>query len=242
MASPIEVIKQGIEAGDWKKVVQGYNRLSGDKLKPPKGGIVVEMRSEDIPDRVRAEIERPLTEAIQDAIRQLTNALSTDDDDNNEQEEGEGDDDEDEEEPSPFEDDPGESVEARASEARAILRGERPLPDFTHVHAGVVEADEHPELGRKCRTEPFQIGSFKNEFVDDGRTCRSDIKVDRKLTRGLRPSQRRPPVRKVKVKCFKCEKHYTVDPEFAPKKIEARDGTKESTTFVCDGCMKRTVA
>jgi hypothetical protein len=285
MASPIEMIRQGIEASDWKKVVQGYNRLSGDKLKVPASGkrqVISRMEVDDIPDYLRNEIEQPLLKAMSEAIRRLQAALNSDDrsddpDEDEDEDPEEEDEDEDEEEddpdqpdgedydftpqeeedePSPFDPNsqmesenhaeenghPAGSVEARASAARAMLRGEREIPDFTHVHTGTPQGDEHPELGRKCRTESFKPGTFKNEFIDDRRRFRGDIKVDKKLTKGLRPSRRRPPVRKVKLKCFKCEKTYAVDQALAPRIIKTQDGVQEKTSFVCDNCMKRTVA
>jgi hypothetical protein len=129
--------------------------------------------------------------------------------------------------------------EEAASEARAILRGERPTPDFTHVHAGVPQGDEHPELGRKCRSEPFRPGTFKNTFRDDGRAFAGDTRIDKKLTRRLRPTGRRPEVRKVKVHCVKCERDFRVEPAFAPKVIKEAGDADGRTMYVCDECMRR---
>lgn len=252
MASPIEIIKQGIQKGDWKKVTQGYNRLSGDKLKAPSQ-IVAQMEVEDVPERVIQEIE---ANVITRAIGRLSSMLDINADGDIQEEEEEEEEDEDEDEIKEEEVDPGGetessppgeahpagSIESRAAEARAILRGERPLPDFTHIHTGKQEGDVHPELGRKARVEPFKPGTFKNNFVDDRRQCRGDIKIDRKLTKGLRPIRRRPAIRKVKVQCFKCEKKYMVDPDLAPRVIKAEDGSVENTHYVCDDCMKRSVA
>lgn len=260
-SNPLKVIEQGIKEGDWAKVVEGFNGLTGRKLKAPK--------SAGVGAGARARIEKPLVEAMSQAVALLSGALDTDAVEEEDEEPEKParrqkparrtkprtrrarpvslpevvEDDDEEEEPSPFETPPAEAeaggtTEERASEARAIARGERSLPDFTHVHDGTPAMDEDSELGRKCRTEPFRPGSFRNSFKDDGRRFSADKKVDRKLLRGLRPSRRRRPARKVKVKCFKCEKDYLVDPSLAPKTIKTK-GTREGTNFVCDGCLKR---
>lgn len=255
MASPIVQIKNGILVGDWGMVVKGYNRLSGERMKVPKNGknVQVPATAREVPAHVRADIERPFVHAISQAIEALQDALDSDEhtpdppavEDEEEEEDGQ------EEEPSPFveadiekeeEVSAGPSVEDRAAEARAILRGERPMPDFTHVHGGTPATDENPELGRKCRTEPFRPGMGRNEFEDLRGLHRAESKVDRKLTRGLRPTQRRPAARKVKVTCFKCDQKFSVDPSLAPRTIQAEHGTEETTTYVCDECMRRSVA
>lgn len=286
MASPLDTIERGIKLGDWARVVLGFQKLSGKKLKVPAGKTTSVRSVDDIPEKLKKQLVESYVNAIQAAVTELTSALDGDiDDDDDDPESGQVDDEDDddipppreedeeeeedddipeqdptveetatpivpegEEEPNPFDErDDGKApppaagtVEARASEARAFARGEKALPDFTHVHTGVQQQDEHPELGRRCRTEPFKPGAFKNKFKDNLKNFRDQIPTDRKLNRGRRPAKRRPPVKKVKVKCFKCEKDFVVDPALVPKSIAYKGGT-ESTNYVCDGCMKRSV-
>lgn len=240
MASPISLIGQGIAEADWKKVVQGYNRLSGEKLRPPASS-----SPENLPAKIREAVEAPLRDAIRRAISSLGEALEGDDED------GGGDagggDEEEEEEEEPEGGGPAarpkrekQTVEERAAEARAVARGERQAPDFTHVHAGKPEQDEHSDLGTACRTEPFPVGKFKNEFdvtEYEGKYAK-DARTDRKLTKGVRPSPRRPTPRKVSAVCIDCEQTFKIDPLLAPKRLGQANESDSTSSFVCDGCLK----
>jgi hypothetical protein len=266
MASPLNLIEQGIRKGDWSKVVLGFFNLSGKKLKAPAGKGVRVRSIDDVPEEIQQEIAERYTSAIKAAVLELSTVVELDDleppqeveeepeDEPEEEEEEEEIPESDptiseeavEEEQTPFEEsDDGRApapaagtVEAAASQARAIARGEKTLPDFTHVHTGQTEQNVNPELGRLCRKEAVKPGPLKNKFKDNLTAFRELIPIDKALVKGRKPSKRRPPVRKVKVKCFKCEKDFMEYPALIPKAIKVDDGV-HSTSYVCDSCTRR---
>lgn len=250
---PAELMKAGIQSGDWKKVADGYNRMFGGRLKPPKAGparasakAVAQAREEALSgvrplaarlvevlqgerrgnvvdlamrlaDTVGAAPAEPATPAAGKKRRPKAGA------------------DEEESRRRAGHDPPGLSERARA--ARAFARGE--AQDFTHVHAGTPARAEHESLGTLCRREPFPVGRHKNTFRDDGRAFQAERKFDRRVTRGMGPSERRPPPPKVKVRCD-CGWSGKVDPILAPRNLgEAKRGESDVSSFRCDDCIRR---
>lgn len=254
MANPLDIISEGINTGDWKKVVQGYNRMSGEKLKAPKA-VVGTLEVTDLPNLREAEA---LAVKIQQVVQgnamgnlvrladKLLKALSNGEPGT--QLKGcvtELENDDEEEEVNHIhtvllDDDGTGTVEEQASSARAVSRGEKTVPDFGHVHEGTPEQDEKPGLGRLCRTEPFKPG-MKNNFVDDGKEACGDTKIDKLLTKGMRMSERRHALTYIDVVCCKCEKTFKVDSKLAPRAVNAGATKDDRMSFVCDNCRKRSI-
>lgn len=253
MASTLVRMAKGIKEGNWKVVVQAYNNLTGQKLEAPKGRKKVLLVA-DVPLNIRRAIGADALSGIQPLIQELLlvatgkksgnlvnlvksivrevgkaellDVADDSEDDNVEQEEGA-------DEPA------ADTVEKRASHARAVSRGEA-SPDFAHVHVGVASQDEHPEFGKAARTEPFPVGTFKNTFdpKNFAKKFVKEMEFDKKVTAGVEPTERRPPPRKVNVVCGKCGKKEKVDVILAPRNI-GTETEPDKSTYICDNCIKR---
>lgn len=152
--SPLELLRKGLQEGDWAPVSKGFALLTGETIEPPES-------SDD----------RPFLLELQRLIEgRLGGSCETPDD-------------------------------------------EEPQPPF--------QPDIRPQK------------NHVNLFIDDGTLHKADKAIDKKLTKGKAPSPRRPKVVKVPVVCSRCNKKETVDPIFAPKKLEGND----YTSYLCDKCL-----
>lgn len=235
MATPIEDIKQGVLLGDWKKVVRGLNKLTGDKLKPPAQEKLAEVKRSDVPLGLQAELKtealKQFAEDVIDLIRERVHlGYNTKEAEEIAQE---LEDDDSEEEVYDHTDPP-------AQNSLSIPTQEAKRTDFYIDHAAnrttaQTEGEGEGETGgkRPCRVEPFKPGMVNN-FKDDRKLDKKLIEADKKLSGKIKPTERRPPKsqKKVRVTCWKCHRDYTVDEDEAPATIGG-----ERSSYTCVNCV-----
>lgn len=247
--TPLELIKDGIESADWKKVVKGYRDLTGISLKAPSGreadaNITIEDIYPRLQEKLRTHVVAGVEAIINGVFERATSVspqLDTPD------EEGSGLDEQDGQE-----DDPGdnnthfdEEEDESATQPSSPEEPEQPAhrvrastDDFRIDHSQNRDSESgEAQEGKKrpCRTEPFVPG-MSNKFKDDGHLEKKHAKADKQLWKNQQPTERRPPRanKKVKVKCGRCERTFEMDEADAPPILEG-----ERCRYVCNGCVRR---
>ena len=242
--SPLAKIKAGIRNYDLSLVADGYAGLTGETLQVPEAQ-VIGPNVPDVIDWLRTELNaclatmeerltanapeqspptptkrkvkragpRPKVEKLVEAIGELHESV--------------------------------ESLEAEEDEQEPPLPTERPQPPHrarTNLDQFKVEPKPRgadADGRRQATPVPFEVGNHVNTFVDDGSLARADAAIDRKLTQGLVPSERRPQVRYVKTTCCKCDKAFEVHPAEAPKRIGDDADGDGGSSYVCDRCKPK---
>ena len=236
MPSPLQHLKKAIQTGNWSLAAKAYTGLTGQHIKPPVAAqpSVIQLTQEFeakanelkalIKDFEAAQPQKPKKpkrrkepDAGEDSELTLT---------------------EDEEElaepaapvkprrgsdPAPAVDKATLSMQERA---RAAL-------DQFVVEQGTPKRDDGSSYAPPL---PWEKGKHTNEFKDDGKLARADSKLDRKLQKGLKPTERRPPTKLVKVQCATCGTEHKVPPEEAYRKVEG-----DPVAFRCNRCIRRAI-
>lgn len=88
----------------------------------------------------------------------------------------------------------------------------------------------------RCRAAPFVLPK-ENEFKDDKKLHKEDIKLDKKLTKGVSRSARRPEVNMVNLKCVKCKEGFEVQEQFALRFADPDNSEDTRPQFLCEKCF-----
>ncbi len=244
-ASPLEMIREGIKSANWELVSEGYQALTGEEIHAP--------------DRKPDDDANDCLEAI----RVMLNEYYSFEKDTHPQDQGEESEKEDvpfepeqeetqhlpakvrpekmgwEEEEATAEPVLEEHKVSRSptieERARAAREARGDVQDFHIEHKNI--APQISEKGKSCKVLPWEKGKVgKNKFQDDKTIAPKEILIDQKLSGKLTPSERRPEVPNVDVKCFRCDKTYSVPPVLVPKRMDATD---EAAKYICDSCLRR---
>lgn len=216
MASPIELIRQGILQADWQAVCDGFEGMSGLRLPPPQA-------SQD------SEAAKLLGQIREMVDRYVTSGEPVVEQESNKEEDAET-------EPqvaTETEEPPGDAESVRARELADRRRD--PTDQFRVVHKG--PSQEERSDGKKiCKKQPFQKPTG-NDFEKLKPTIKDtkEAKVSKALSKVMEPHETRPAIVPVKVECDRCNKQYEVEPIFAPRKLERDD--EKSAAYICDHCM-----
>lgn len=266
MSSPIALITEGIQAGDWQKVCDGFAGLTGQKLEPPS--VVVPTINVVIAPETLPELEKQLSAVAQAVVAkhfgfpkgkaEEPDDEDLDDDDDDEpapkrpkrRRRDEDDDEEEEEEEEEEEDEPAprprrrRAVEDDEDEVDPVSARARELKE---QRSGKAEADDQ---FAKFRTAP---ATPKRE--DGRKPCRTEPfrpgehkptwKDDRKIAAkdvkdSLKFSKRKEPeARRPKAKKVKvvCGKCNT--PDRVPVALAPRQIGEDKSTYVCNDCVRK---
>ena len=234
ISTPLELIRNGIVNGDWASVSRGYAAMTGEKVAPRASAIIDELR--EFVDKWKDEIFGTTNE-LQHGD-DLADVVRDQDEDDEELEEGldklieqESPQPVEPEEPEEEEEKP-KTVDERARELRELRTAN---PEDIAAKFKVAPAQPKSEDGKRvCRSVAFTPGQHKNLFKDDKKLAAKDIADSVKLSKKKKPEPRRPPVKFVDVVCGKCKRKESVDPMFAPRRVDDED-----STYVCNNCIKR---
>ena len=87
----------------------------------------------------------------------------------------------------------------------------------------------------EARRGPWQPPT-RNNFKDDKKLEKQDIKESKRLSKNAVEKDYRKPFKEVPVKCVKCEKTNNVHPSLVPRPIDG-----EEPNYVCDRCIRNNV-
>lgn len=204
MATPLDDIKNGITTSNWKKVVKGYERLTGEKLECPK-------------EKGRKGEEGPTKEALLFYADPASWKRGGDDF---------------EPTPPPAAQDKGDrarkalggSTEPEPDEEDDKPGGETPpLPAYKNPPSKVnpkqfevAHGEIEPDDDRKfCRREPFRPPEGPNQFVPQDDLAPGEKKTTQWINENIKPTQRRGKSDPyfIEVTCPGCKKSYEVTRE-----------------------------
>lgn len=218
MSSPIDLLRRGLQSSNWSLVSQSFKLLTGETILPPEGDFLspsakrfLEKLSTDINEFLAGPVYVSAAPPIEDEEEDIDEPVPV-----NVRRESKA-----EAQPQP---------PHRATDAS--------LDKFHHTHGKA--ADDVREDGKKrAKPVPFEPGSYRNAFVDDGSLAKGDIAIDKKLTNGLEPSERRPEVKLVDATCSKCGKKEEIPAGLASRTVGDDDDGDSGFSYVCNKCIPK---
>lgn len=223
VTSPIELIREGISSGNWQKVCDGYAGMTGTKIEPPSAP---EVRIE-FPPGFASNLAAQIKAYIRDYP--LDGKVCGHD--------------------KPAQPPASVLIVGQAEVTKELERVvqnrladiekekvARPTRENTTEKFRVEhKTPQRTDGKRACRVEPVTPG-MTNEFVDDHTIAADDIEDSKAFSARKKPEPRRPPVKKVRVVCCRCNNELEVEPIFAPRSAGDKD---EPSSFVCNDCGKK---
>lgn len=255
MTSPIELLRDGIQSGDWSLVCDGFASLTGQRVSPPSGDRVV----------VPGGLPRLYYEQVGRHLLHYLTVLPTDGRVAGHPEplapppDALG---EDEPFPDDEDDDEDEEIEVPRTPARplpVVRRAEPPAPPAEpKVRTSEPVAGEPPARAedpfakfrvqhgtpkrsdgkQACRAEPYTPPTGENKFSDTLRLAAKEVADSRKFSETKEPEPRRDPVKKVRVQCAKCDRVEEVPPILAGGNVDPKGN--DVSSHVCDACIRET--
>ncbi len=212
MGSPLDVIKDGIKTGDWSRVCQGYNAMTGDNLTPAAGGGGSwALAIHEIYDKCAALILEPAPKKKvyvkagkpPKAKGFVDNIMPP---------------------------------EPRLDECVVELPPVEDDHNKFHVQHSRPGQQVREDGKKEAVKLPFEPG-LNNEFCDDGTLAVAEADLDTNYLPKA-PSARRAPVKFVKVKCTRCGKEEEVNPNAAPRRLATED---DNGSYICNSCVSRAI-
>lgn len=195
-ATPLNLLKQGIEQQQWEAITLAYFILSGELIKAggTTAGIVAVAPPQPLPAEPELEPEEE-----EDEDEEQDEPLEDEEVEDEEPQEDEGDEEEDDEDTIDLEDLDDEDEKPKK-------RKKKNSGGSNHI---------------ETRTVKVSAKGRKNQFVDDLTEAIEDNAFLPKkeipaTVRGLK----RPPHKRVAVQCSKCGKKEKIDPTLAPRKLD----------------------
>jgi len=252
--SALELIKQGILAGDMTKISKGYSMITGEKLEPSqitdehvqklktvfsdlqgKHHTSTETDSPARPEPSPTSLEGTFSPLPDDYENDLPSEELIEEQNFSEQPVDDG------------------AFSANSVDEEPVLENSLILPGPTMANKTKLilptnfneqpldGSDSTPTGGRQCSRVQFQIKKRVNKFVDNKAyaaedTLLFDNKVRSKNSIAAHKFiQKRPPDVGVIVTCRGCNRRYKISSKMAPGRLEGDD----KTTYQCDGCILR---
>jgi hypothetical protein len=213
VTNPIGLLRDGIQAGDWKKVCEGFTALTGETLPPPSQ---------------RAWWEGKVREAVANLSSLLTPGVAPPTKSPA---------------PAPEPVKPSKKSPLKKVSPRVEVEvAPEPVPEppraQTLEEKFAVKHGKQAGSGTKgeaCRLVPHEKPP-PAPVLDLSDVAPNEIEESRALSLKKRPEPRRPPSTLVGVKCFKCEKKFEVPRTLAPRKLERDD---DSSSYQCEKCLRK---
>jgi DNA-directed RNA polymerase subunit M/transcription elongation factor TFIIS len=227
VATPIQQIRAGIQAGDWVLVCRGFDGMTGERLAPPTNVSVVVSLPDGFLDGLKAQVEEYVNRATKEKTEFILGQQRVSPELANDNFAAA---DEQEKDivaiPQSLDDGP-----VKEDEPEPPAEPEDEFAKFRVQHGRPKRGDGDKQA---CRNVPFTPG-MTNTFKDDGTLETGDIAESRRLSLAKQPEKRRPESKSVEVVCGKCGRKEQVPPLLAPKSLEKG----HASSYVCNRCTRK---
>ena len=210
MKAPLPLIRRGIDSGDWSLVCEGYGLMTGEKVAPPSvtGDSISLLKS--LYNQVAGFLDAGVGGVETKVFPPKAEVPKKK---------------------------PGGPKKQQVTKSQPKRVKPVPSRDEDIEQGSDTEDEDDAEDGDDAEDDPppklKKSNNPKNAFVDDVKLAASDIAMSKKLSRSRTPEPRRPEVKKVSVKCCKCDRRDKVSPSLAGGVIEG----KERMAYVCNDCI-----
>jgi len=124
-----------------------------------------------------------------------------------------------------------ESTEELVDEDDTPKRGRRKAQPIAIPDRKLGKNSHLDNFGKPKQGDPvtnFELFMKKVSNTAEARRAEKDKKIDKKLNKGVVPTERRPPMEKIKIKCENCKQTFEIEENLIPM-----DG------YICTGCCRK---